>query len=149
VQTQRQKKSIFKQYRIVPLVAVGVIVMVLLYGLSLLVWTMICYLGNIEPALNGVPAAIWLIVIFLSCGLMTLLIRGGTVFPSVVVSLAAAITACFLYPMEELLIGGILLKVFLTLITGVLGFTVVKLLIQLTNSRKKQKAVPSLQEPEQ
>ena len=93
---KKHTRSAFRRYRILPLILTGLLLFGLICGIGLLIWTLICYWCNITPQLNITPKLIWLGAIFLSCGMITFLIRGGTVFPSAIVSLISAIISLFL-----------------------------------------------------
>lgn len=132
---------IFKKYRIFPLICTGCLILALLTLVSLFIWTLAAYFSGSEPQTATTWAAcLYLLLIFISCGIMTWLIRGGTVLPTLVVCLLAAIVSCLLSPGEITLVPA-LGKTALTLAVGIAGFTLVKLLCNL--SKKKQPPTPS------
>ncbi|MDO4732492.1 MAG: hypothetical protein Q4B50_03140 [Bacillota bacterium] len=119
---------IFKKYRIIPLVLTGCLLLSLLTLVSLLLWTLISFYGNFDPAeAGGWAAGLYLLLLFLSCSAMTWLIRGGTVFPSLALALLAAVASIFLSEAKPSF-GPILLKLLFSLVAAVLGFTLTKLL---------------------
>ncbi|MBQ6807788.1 MAG: hypothetical protein IJP07_01300 [Firmicutes bacterium] len=128
---------IFKKYLIFPLILTGCLILAILTLASLLIWTMLAYYGQLDPAsAGGWASGLYLLLIFLSCWLMTWLIRGGTVFPAVVLSLLAAVATFFL-SQAELSFAPALLKALFSLFAGVLGFTLSKLLVTLRRKAKK------------
>ena len=121
-------KNSFQKYRIAPLVGAGAVILVALVLLALLIWTLAAFAGQRDPAQSGATAAvIYLGAVFLACLLMTLLIRGGTVIPSAILGLLAAIVSLLLAPAGAPF-GKIVLKIVLTLLVTVAGFAVGKLL---------------------
>lgn len=133
--------SIFHKYRIVPLVLAGLVFLALLVGVCLLLWSLIAYYSHSETIeTSAVPIIIYLGAVFLSSGVMTLLIKGGTVFPAAALSLIAAIATLFIAEPGSVGFGPALLKVLLTLVAGVLGFTLAKLWVQRDSSRRSSKA---------
>ena len=142
-----EKKTIFKRYRLLPLIGVG-IVFVLFYTLAgLVIWTLFAYNGKTEVLTQSfVPGFIYLSSIFFACMLMTALIKGGTVFPAAVLSLAAAIAAFFMADSALLSFGSILLKSLLSLLSGVLGFTITKLLYVSRRAKKRPRSLSFLME---
>lgn len=132
-------KSIFKKYRLLPLVGVGLASLVLLVGLSLLLWTAIAFKGNFDLSQRATaPLLIYLGAIFLSCCLMTLLIRGGTVFPSALLGLAAGATALILAPAGAAP-GQLILKLLISLAVALAGFTLTKLYFRQRRPRRPPK----------
>lgn len=124
----KRNRSIFQQYRLLPLLGVGVLFFVLFVLLGLLLWSFIFFQTQKEPAAAQlVPGLLYLGGVFLSTALMTWLIRGGTVFPAAILSLLAAGATLFLADGALLGVGNVLLKLVLTLVVGVLGFTLTKL----------------------
>lgn len=123
-----QSKSIFKRYKLAPLLLAGLLALVLLILLGLLLWSAIVFYTQQDIAVGGMlPGIIYLAAIFLAAALMTALIRGGTVFPAAVLSLTAAIATYLLADSSLITAGGALLKALLSLLAGVLGFTLTKL----------------------
>ena len=119
-------KNSFQKYRIAPLVGAGAVILVVLVLLALLIWALAAFAGQRDPAQSGATAAIiYLGAVFVSCLLMTLLIRGGTVIPSAILGLLAAIVSLLLAPAGAPF-GKIVLKIVLTLLVAVAGFAVGK-----------------------
>ena len=120
--------SNYKKYRLLPLIGVGTLILVALVLISLLIWTVAAYGGQKDPAQSGATAAvIYLGAVFISCLAMTLLIRGGTVIPSAILGVLAAVISILLAP-EPAPFGKILLKVVITLAVAAAGFAVGKLI---------------------
>ena len=121
-------KNSFQKYRIAPLVGAGAVILVVLVLLALLIWALAAFAGQRDPAQSGATAAIiYLGAVFVSCLLMTLLIRGGTVIPSAILGILAAVVSLMLAP-GNAPFGRIVLKIVLTLAMAVIGFAVGKLL---------------------
>ncbi len=119
-------RSIFARYRLVPLIVVGIVFMVVFFLLALLIWSFIAYQFKIDISEAAVlPAIIYYGGIFLACCLMTSLIKGGTVFPSLILSLLTAIVALFL--VDTLTFVGAIERLLLSLLFGVLAFTLTKI----------------------
>lgn len=120
--------SIFRVYRIIPLVLAGLAFLALLIVVCLLIWSMVAYYSHSPVTAEGaLPIVIYLGAVFITAALMTLLIRGGTVFPAVAVSVIAAAATLFLAEPETVKFGPALLKILLTLLSGAAGFTLAKL----------------------
>ncbi|MBR5429954.1 MAG: hypothetical protein IK116_05450 [Firmicutes bacterium] len=120
-------KSIANRYRLLPLICVGALVMIALVLLFLLLWAFAAYGGQRDPAANGMGALIYFGSVFIACMVMTLLIRGGTVFPSAILALLATFATVFLAP-DGAGFGKVLLKIIVTLLVAAAGFAVAKLL---------------------
>lgn len=119
-------RSIFARYRLIPLIVVGIVFMVIFFFLALLIWSFIVYQFKIDISKAVVlPAIIYYGGIFLACCLMTSLIKGGTVFPSFILSLLTSIVALFWVDM--LTFVGTIERLLLSLLFGVLAFTLTKL----------------------
>lgn len=123
-----QNNSVFSRYKIIPLLVVGMVFIVLYTLLGLLIWTAIAYgsQANVSEQ-TAFPAFLYLSGIFFACALMTALIKGGTVFPAAILSLAAAIVTFIITDSVLLSFGSAFLKALLSLLAGVLGFTLTKL----------------------
>lgn len=122
------RKSIFTRYKLLPLIGVGLAFFVVFTALALLLWGYIAYQARLDVSeAVALPAVLYLAGVFLAAALMTLLIKGGTVFPAAIVSLIAAVFSFFFVDATLLSFGGALGKALLTLVTGVLGFTLTKL----------------------
>ena len=135
------EKNSFKKYRIVPLIGVGALILVILVLLALLIWALAAFGAQSDPSQSGATAAIiYLGAVFVACLLMTLLIRGGTVIPSAVLGLLAAVVSLLLAPAGASA-GKIVLKLILTLIVAVAGFVVGKLLSGPRPERKQPEPV--------
>ena len=131
-------KSITKKYRLLPLIGVGALVFIILVLLSLLIWSVAAYGGQRDPSQSGGTAAfVYLAAVFISCAVMTLLIRGGTVFPSAILGLAAAIVSLLLAP-APVGFGKILFKILMTLLIAAAGFAVAKLCCRSIFPSKRQ-----------
>ena len=118
----------YKQYRLLPLIGVGALILVALVLIALLIWSLAAFGGQRDPAQSGATAAvIYLCAVFISCLAMTLLIRGGTVIPSAVLGALAAVCSVLLAPTPAPF-GKIALKIVITLAVAVAGFAVGKLL---------------------
>ena len=148
------KKSIFTRYRLLPLIGVGIIFFILFIAVALLLWGYIAFRARLEVSTAAVfPAILYLLGVFLASALMTFLIRGGTVFPAAIVSIVAAAATLLLAAPEAVTFGNALGKILLTLVSGVLGFTLTKLYfvmrrpLRLSNDRDLSKL--RLNEPEQ
>jgi len=123
-----RKRSIFQKYRILPLLAVGIVFIILYTALGLLIWTLTAYTSQTDPQTQTFfPAFLYLSSIFLACCIMTALIKGGTVFPAAILAVAAAIATFILSDSSLLTFGSGFLKALLSLLVGVLGFTLTKL----------------------
>lgn len=123
-----KKSSIFAQYRIFPLILAGAVILALLTVVLLSIWTLVAYLGHQDLSQAGALASgLYLLLLFVSCFLMTRLIRGGTVFPALALSLLAAVATFFLSG-QKLLFFPALGKILLSLIAGILGFILAKLI---------------------
>lgn len=124
----KRYKAVFARYRILPLMLVGLITMAVFVALTLCIWAFIVY--NLRADISRavvVPALIYSDGIFISCCLMTFLIKGGTVFPSAVLSLALAVVSLLLADVATLSFVGVLLRIFFSLLCGVVAFTLTKL----------------------
>ena len=122
-----KRKTKLSRYKIAPLVLTGLLTLALLTLVTLFLWTLFAYLGRWEmPHQQTFAALLYLLLIFLTCAFMTRLIRGGTVFPSLVLCLIAVILTLFLSP-ETVHFWPAVKKLLFTLAAGVLGFTIGKL----------------------
>ncbi|MDO4581828.1 MAG: hypothetical protein Q4B96_04520 [Bacillota bacterium] len=129
-QAQRPRRSIFSRYRIVPLITVGLLLSLLLIFTSTLIWSWSTYnaRADIADAAPLTPTLIYLLSLFAAALLMTLLIRGGTVFPSLAVALIITGLSLWLAGAEELTVLGVTFKTLLSLLAAILGFTIGKLI---------------------
>ena len=131
-------RSNYKKYRLLPLIGVGALILVALVAVSLLIWSLIAFGGQRDPAQSGATAAvIYLCAVFIACLAMTLLIRGGTVIPAAVLGALAAMCSVLLAP-GPAPFGRILLKIVITLVVAVAGFAVGKLLSGPSRPGQKQ-----------
>ena len=106
------RSKIFKRYRLIPMIAVGLLTMTLLCALGLLIWGIVAYFAQMNIAeQNLAPALVYLVSLFVACGFMTLLIQGGTVFPSLIVATIATVITFFLAEPETLTFLGCVLKI--------------------------------------
>lgn len=139
-----KRNTIFQTYRILPLVLTGCLVLAALTLITVLIWTLIAYFGHLDPTIaGGVASTIHLLLVFFSCAIITWLIRGGTVFPAVILSLLAAIATFFLSD-HAIRFGPAFGKILLTLIAGIAGFSIAKLLYPLYKRTRKKKTKHSL-----
>ncbi len=123
-------KSIRKRYRLLPLICTGALVFIAFVLFALLIWAFAAYGGQRDPSQSkGVAAFIYLFAVFISCGVMTMLIRGGTVFPSAALGVLACLLTIIIAPAGAPF-GRILLKLILTLIFAAAGFALAKLCCQ-------------------
>ena len=134
--------TIFKTYRIFPLIIAGCLILVALTLIAVFLWTLIAYWGHADPTVAaGWATALYLFLVFLTCACITWLIHGGTVFPSLILSLLAAVATFFLSD-TTIRFGPAIGKILFTLLAGVAGFTIAKLLYPLFKqpNHKKKKA---------
>jgi|GEM_PF-6452062 len=147
-----KRNSVFHTYRMAPLIATGLVALALLLLLGLLMWSLVAYYTHSPvSAAEPWPALIYLGALFLTSVLITLLVRGGTVFPSAALSLIVAVATLLLAEPESVTIGPALLKALLSLFAGVLGFTLAKLWVRRDAIRRAARAAakprPPLPEP--
>ena len=133
------RSKIFKRYRLIPLIAVGLLTMTLLCALGLLIWGIVAYFAQMNIAeQNLTPALVYLVSLFVACGFMTLLVRGGTVFPSLIVATIATVITFFLAEPETLTFLGCVLKIVLSLVISTLAFSLVKGCFIMNPARRRQ-----------
>ena len=125
-----RRKSIFRKYNFVPLIAVGLISFFASQLILGLLFSCIAYLArvNMENAILF-PTLSYIIGLLAATGLMTLLIKGGTVFPSLILAILITALTAILAGKEALSFLGILSKLSLSLIFSIVGFTAAKLYI--------------------
>ncbi len=151
--TPPNRKSIFQTYRILPLVLAGLVFLILLVLICLLVWSLIAYYTQAPVSAEALwPRLIYLGGLFVTAALMTLLIKGGTVFPAAALSLTAAAVTLLLAGEGQATIAPALLKALLSLVAGVLGFTLAKLWVRHDAARRNARVLakgprPPLPEP--
>ena len=132
------ERSVLKRYRLLPLIAVGALVLVILVLLAIFIWAAAAFNGQQDPAQSGGTAAlIYLAAVFIACAVMTLLTRGGTVLPSAILGLLTVVISLFLAPTGAPL-GKALLKVLLTMVAAIAGFTVAKLFCRVAPSGRSK-----------
>lgn len=129
-------------YRYVALLIAGVLCYALLISLAALAWGSLVYMRQGDVAADtAMPLAIFLGAIFLSSCLVTALSRGGTIFPALMLAMAANIISFLLAQAPQPQAKGVLMKLGLTLIVAVAGFVISKLLYMRgrakQNSREK------------
>ena len=123
-------KQIFSRYRIFPLVLLGLSIAIVLIVISLLFWSMISYYSGSTPEdAKALPVIIYLGTVFIVSALMTLFIKGGTVFPAAIMALLVAVFSLILADSATITFWPSVLKVALTVFVGVLGFTLTKLVL--------------------
>jgi hypothetical protein len=127
-----RRSKFLQRYKIAPIIITSLLVFIIISCAAILIWSTIVFLGKAEvsdsPAL---PAIAWLLSLFLATGLMTLLTKGGTVFPALFLGLITVVLSCLLGSAEILTVGGFILKLILSLIAAIAGFTLVKLYLLL------------------
>ena len=123
------KRKTFRQtYRLIPIFLGTLLIFALICGLAILIWSTIAFLSkaDVETA-QSLPGIIWLAALFLSAGAMTLLTRGGTVFPALFLTLITVVISCFLASEGALSFLGVMAKLGYSLLASVLGFIIAKL----------------------
>jgi len=134
----RQRKS-RKRYRIVPLVLFGLICCALFIVIGCFIWSIIAYFTQTDVALSvGQPLLIFFIAVLLSSALITLMIRGGKVFPVLALAVIAFITNMIItnYLGVNINITSALLKLLIILLAAVFGFSSGKTLSILLYKKK-------------
>jgi hypothetical protein len=108
----------------------GLICCAALTVLATLAWGSLIYSqkGYIDSA-GLLPLYIFLAAIFLSSCLVTALSRGGAIFPALLFALLANIVSWQLAEVSAPKLSGMLIKLLLSLLSAVIGFTLIKLLI--------------------
>ncbi len=131
-------------YRIIPIIIASLLLFAVICCLAVLIWAIIVYLGKNEVGDGqALPAVIWLISLLLSSALMTLATKGGTVFPALFLGVIAVILSCLMAGEGLLTVGGVLLKVLLSLLAAVVGFTLAKLYLMIGGKlRAPRKKMP-------
>jgi len=126
----RQRKS-RKRYRIVPLVLFGLICCALFIAIGCFIWSITAYFTQTDVALSvGQPLFIFFIAVLLSSALMTLIIRGGKIFPVLALAVIAFIVNLIItnYLGVNINITSALLKLLIILLAAVFGFSAGKIL---------------------
>ena len=101
-----------------------------LLTLAALVWAYFIYIRQGYIIGQGaLPLIIFFGAIFLSSSLITVLGRGGAIFPALLFALLVNVASWLLSQLPVLPLGGLLLKLGLSLLSAAAGFTVTKLLI--------------------
>lgn len=135
----RKRKSFGQTYRLIPIIIGSLLIFVFICGLFILIWSIIAFLSRANvAAVQNLPVFIWLSTLFLAAGFMTLLTRGGTVFPAIFLSLITVAVSCFLASKGILSFDGVLTKLGYSLFFSVLGFTVAKLYLVFIRWRKRE-----------
>lgn len=125
-----KRSSFWRTYRVLPIILGSLIIFALLCALAIFVWSCVVYFTKSEVAtVQTLPAIIWLTALFLTSGIMTILTRGGTVFPALFLTAVAVTASCLLAEPSLLTVGGVLIKLGCSLLFAVLGFIFAKLYV--------------------
>lgn len=116
-------------YRNVALALTGLVLYALFILIGSLIWGASVYMGEADAVnYTGWPLAIYLLAVFLASFLITLLSRGGTIYPSFALALAAAALAILLSGEATIVFSGVLLKLLLSIVAATVGFSVGKII---------------------
>jgi hypothetical protein len=124
------RNSFWRTYRVLPIILGSLIIFAVLCAVAILVWSCVVYFSKSEVAtIQTLPAIIWLTALFLTSGIMTILTRGGTVFPALFLTVVAVTTSCLLAEPSLLTVVGVMVKLGYSLLFAVLGFIFAKLYV--------------------
>ena len=148
----RRKKSFSAKYRILPIILTSLIIFAILCAVVILIWSLVLYAGKSTVSdASVIPAILWIVILFISSALMTLLTRGGTVIPSLLLTLLTVILSAIFAESGTVTAGGFILKLVVSALVAAAGFSVAKLFIicshkspQRLRRRKKTKATTQI-----
>lgn len=136
--SNKQRKS-RRRYRIVPLVLFGLISCALFIAIGCLLWSITAYISQTDVALSvGQPLLIFFIAVLLASALITLMIRGGKIFPALALAIIAFIANLIItnYFGADINIASSLIKLLIILFAAVFGFSIGKILSMILFKKK-------------
>lgn len=132
------KRSFLRTYRLIPIVIVSLLVFSAICAFAILIWGSIAFFSKANVAtVQTLPKIIWLTALFLASGVMTLLTKGGTVFPALSLAFITVIISCFFVGPSLLTINGFFVKLGYSLLFSILGFVFTKLYLIIFHKSKR------------
>ena len=126
----RRKRSFSAKYRILPIIIFSLIMFAILCAVVILIWSLVLYAGKSTVSeTSAIPAIIWLVILFISSVLMTLLTRGGTVIPALLLTVITVILSAIFAEAGSVTAGGFILKLIVSALVAAAGFSVAKLFL--------------------
>lgn len=147
----RRKNSFSRQYRIVPIILASLIIFAVLSAVIVLIWSVVVYASKATVSdASALPAIIWLVILFISSALMTLLTRGGTVIPALLLTVITVILSAILAESGTVTAGGFVLKLLISAAVAVVAFTIAKIFVILSGKsprprRRRRQPAPAPQ----
>lgn len=131
-------KPFTQTYRLIPVLIGSLLIFAIICFAFIILWSIGLFLTKTpDPAGTAFPAVLWLLALALSTAAMTVLTRGGTVFPALFLALLGSVLTCFFAEPGVVTFGGVLLKILLSLLVAVIAFTISKLIIRSTRYRRR------------
>ncbi len=142
-----KRRRTLKKIRILPLVTLGLINCALIIAFGCLIWSIIAYFGKVDVTRSiGGPLIIFFIAVLISSAFITLIIRGGNIFPAFTLAIIAFIANLVIINNFgiDICISTALLKLFIILLAAIIGFSIGKILSTLLYKKKPLRKIRSV-----
>ncbi len=137
---KRRRKGVFGKYNFVSLIAVGFIGFFISQLLLGAVFSIVSFAARIDPDASAfLPAMIYIAGLLAASAFITLLIKGGTVWPCLILAILVTAATAALAGSEALTFWGVSKKLLISLLIATVGFTVAKLYIRSERNRRMRR----------